>query len=589
MSNDKSLFTLAFPTLVKDAHEREREDATVVQTRGPWNMDQPGAAPDDSVDGSSPPLDDEFDLPELPAQPSQPLSVREGRATPTPQPDPPVPMPATPGAARAVEPAAHGHTLPSALPPRHVEAPRTTTAGKSSAVRSTKAAPGAQASPAALRSEAPPADSFLSAQSSRGRDDLGPEEKKVIGGKYQVEARVGEGGMGRVYKVRHVDLGKTFALKIMRSVMADDEKMRQAFFREARLASSLSHPQIVSIIDFGQDPTFGVFMIMELLDGEPLKNLLKERGRIAQRAACDIMLQIADAVRYVHEKGIVHCDLKAENVLITTERSETGRRAYRAKLLDFGLARPHTGPGRSMTLSGTPAYIAPERIRGARPAPSMDIYALGILFYELLTGAPPFTGSLETVLYHHVNEPPPSPAKVMAAAGASPIDERVEAVILRALAKKPEDRPQSAGAFMYELRTAMEMLGFTTRRRTRSKPSPRAAPNDVVGGLFAECPLPLAVFGSDGTILLGNKAFSTFVCGEAVDLRGVAIAETSLLRACPTLRHDLRTVLSEGRTVQVGLSTPAADGTPTQLLLWLTPGPHDTDHVYCAIHVVGRL
>jgi serine/threonine protein kinase len=301
------------------------------------------------------------------------------------------------------------------------------------------------------------------------------------------------------------------------------------------------------------------------------------------------MLQVADAVRYVHEKGIVHCDLKAENVLLTTERSETGRRAYRVKLLDFGLARPHTGPDRSMTLSGTPAYIAPERIRGARPAPSMDIYALGILFYELLTGAPPFSGSLETVLYHHVNEPPPSPAKAVADAGGGVIDERIDHLILKALAKNPEERQQSVGAFMYELRTAMEMLGYATRRRTRSKPSPRSGANDLVGGLFGECPLPLAVLSADGNILVGNKAFSIFVCGEAIDLRGIPLAQTSLLRACPTLPHDIRTVLAEGRIVQVGLSTPSADGAPTQLLLWLTPAPSDAEHVYCAVHVVGRI
>jgi serine/threonine protein kinase len=330
-------------------------------------------------------------------------------------------------------------------------------------------------------------------------------------------------------------------------------------------------------------------MVMELLDGEPLKNLLKERGRINLRSACDIMLQVADAVRYVHAKGIVHCDLKAENILITTERSEHGRRAYRARLLDFGLARPHTGPDRSATLSGTPAYISPERIRGGRPSPSMDIYALGVLFFEMLTGGPPYTGSLETVLYSHVNEPVPSPSAALQKSGGEALDERVDALIVRSLAKNPEERQQSVGAFMYELRTAMEMMGLAIRRRTRSKPSPRAASNDLVGGLFADVPMPLAAFSSEGSILVGNKAFSVFVCGEAVDLRGVSLADTSLLRACPTLRHDIRTVLAEGRIVQVGIMTPSPDGSPTQLLLWLTPGPSDTEYVYCAIHVVGRL
>lgn len=498
MPQDKSLFSIGMPTL--SGERVPQEDATLIQTRGPWSME---SKIDDSAQGSG----DDFELPDLPDPMAVTRSLPRNRPTPTPPPE-----------SKAQAP----------LPP----------------------------------------------------PKLTGDEGKVIGGRYQIEGRIGEGGMGRVYRVKHLELGKQFALKIMRSLLADDDAARKAFFREARLASSLAHGGVVSIVDFGEDPVFGVYMVMELLEGEPLKRILQERGRFALRPACDIMLQVADAIHYVHEKGIVHCDLKSENVLLGSERTETGRRTFRVKLLDFGLARPHSGADRSATLSGTPAYIAPERIRGAAPQPSMDIYALGILFYELLTGAPPFTGSLETVLYQHVNEVP-KPLSVVLGPGS--IDESVEQLVRRALAKRPEDRQKNVGAFIYELRTAMEMLGFS-RRRTRSKPSKRAG-DDHVESLFAECPLPLAVFGSDGTILVGNKAFSVFVCGEAVDLRGVALSETSLVRACPKITHDIRSCAAEGRVVQTTLKTPTANGT-AELLIWLTPAP-DRDHVHCAVHMIG--
>src|SRR5581483_1132004 len=197
---------------------------------------------------------------------------------------------------------------------------------------------------------------------------------------------------------------------------------RKDFFREARLASGMSHPGIVSIVDFGQDPELGVYMVMELVEGVSLKHAVAERGRFALRPACEIVLQIADAIQYVHAKGVVHCDLKSENVLLATAW-ETGRRSQRVKLLDFGLARPSTSTTQSVTVAGTPSYIAPERIRGARPAPSMDIYGLGILFYELLTGAPPFTGTLDEVLRNHLHEMPVAPSIIL---GKDALDERIE-------------------------------------------------------------------------------------------------------------------------------------------------------------------
>ena len=131
------------------------------------------------------------------------------------------------------------------------------------------------------------------------------------------------------------------------------------------------------------------------------------------------------------------------------------------------------------------------------------------------------------------------------------------------------------------------MLGYTTRRRTRSRPAPRPVANDLVESLFAECPLPLAVFSGDGSILVGNKAFSIFIAGDAIDLRGVDLRETSMVKACPTILHDIRTVLAEGRILQVGIQTKAAGGQFLNLMAWLSPAPGDADQVHCAIHIVN--
>jgi serine/threonine protein kinase len=521
MSDDQSL-SGGFPSL-----PLIEADSTVVQTRGPWSLDEKSrtrfdAEMEDSVDELIGPVD-EASLPAPPRPGEPPLQ------TPPPRAAAPAPVAA-----------------PASASPR-------------SAVPAPAAAPG-----------------LLPRRS---------DSQQIIGGKYLVEARIGAGGMGNVYRVKHTELGKTFALKIMRSVLVDDEAARRAFFREARLASGLSHPQIVSIVDFGDDPAYGVYMVMELIDGEPLRKVLGSRGRFPLKQAGELMLQIADAIRYVHEKGVVHCDIKAENVLLVTERSELGRRAFRAKLLDFGLARAQANPTESVNIQGTPAYLAPERIKGAAPAPSMDIYALGILFYELLTGSPPWLGAMHLVLACHVNEQPRAVSEVI----GQTVDERVEAFIKKALAKDPAARHPTVGQFIYELRTTMEMLGFDARRRTASQGVRRGKRStELVEAAFADGPLPLAVFNIEGTILIGNKAFSIFLYREPVDLRGVDLAETPLAQACPSMRHEIRTALAEGRTVRVGFQIPAeGGGPPVRLVAWLQPGPEDADHVYCAIHVAN--
>jgi eukaryotic-like serine/threonine-protein kinase len=242
----------------------------------------------------------------------------------------------------------------------------------------------------------------------------------TIGGKYVVEGQLGTGGMGRVLRVRHTALGKAFALKVIRSAMATDQRIRELFYREARLASALAHDNICSIVDFGQDDRVGLYMVMELLEGQTVHARLREGGKLPAKVACDIMWQISDAVRFIHSRQILHGDIKAENIFLV--RTPAQRRL--AKLLDFGLSRADLG--RNDGIDGTPEYLAPERIEGAAASQASDLYALGMVFFEMLTGKLPFTGDVHDVYRQHVEVPCPVPSEHGA---GEDLDERADQII----------------------------------------------------------------------------------------------------------------------------------------------------------------
>jgi len=178
----------------------------------------------------------------------------------------------------------------------------------------------------------------------------------LVADRYHLLQLLSEGGMGRVFRARHRELGREFALKLVLDGLDRDPDIRDRFFREARLASSLNHRNIISVTDFGLDEQHGYFLVMELLEGETLRQRL-DRGRISSRFACDVMDQAAGAVRYMHSRRVVHCDLKPENIFLT--RFEGERRQNVVKLLDFGLSAKRDGS--PIKLGGTPPYLAPER------------------------------------------------------------------------------------------------------------------------------------------------------------------------------------------------------------------------------------
>ena len=375
----------------------------------------------------------------------------------------------------------------------------------------------------------------------------GARSGDVIGDRYIVEGPLGRGGMGRVLRVRHAALGKVFALKLIKGSIATQPRIREMFYREARLASALTHDNICSIVDFGQDDAFGLFMVMELLEGQTVHHKLRH-GKLSPRVACDIMWQVADAVRFIHSRAILHGDIKTENIFLV--KTTVQRRLV--KLLDFGLARPDLG--RTEGVDGTPEYLAPERQDGAPASQASDIYALGIVLFELLTGRVPFSGALADVLLDHKLTPVPAPSKQC----SEPLDERADELVSRATAKDPARRHADVQAFLYELRALMGMMGMLGadqgRRRAVTAGEARERRDldhrvKAAAEVFGAAPIPMASCDPTGRVRAANPAFLEFL-GVAGDAAGLQLRDSALPELYPTLFDDLAQVAVKRRPIK---------------------------------------
>jgi serine/threonine-protein kinase len=402
------------------------------------------------------------------------------------------------------------------------------------------------------------------------------EFSSLIGDRYQILGRIGQGGMGKVYKVKHIHLSRTFALKIISNQVAETDEARELFYREARFASAMAHPSITTVVDFGEDEKVGMFMVMELVAGEPLNRILFREKQLSTRKAYDIVLQLAEALHYIHKQGVVHCDIKTENILISEQEQEGKRSKTVIKLLDFGLARSLTASRASTSLSGTPHYVAPERIRGEPASPASDVYGVGILLYELVTGQVPWDGPVQKILAGHLEERPKSPSLLVEGG----VDPALETLIMHALAKYPSERHKDMAAFIYELRTVMDMLGFG--RRARQGPTkrvvieqrPHNGRDELARIAFDGCRLPLALVTPQGMIVTANPAFARFVMGVSVEVEGLPVQSTPLASAWSSAEQDLARTLA-GRPVRRIIEIDVAAGESRRLLLWLDAVSHD--------------
>ncbi len=265
--------------------------------------------------------------------------------------------------------------------------------------------------------------------------------------------------MGAVYLAEHPEIGRRVAIKVLRTDLNTDPELRGRFLNEARAANAIRHPSIIEILDSGTTAQDVAYLVMELLEGESLRQRIQRMGRLPPRQALDLAEQVASALAATHDKGIVHRDLKPDNLFIVVDEHDPKRE--RVKVLDFGIAKLHptfsSGGVKTHTgaLMGTPMYMSPEQCSGAKEVDHRsDIYSLGAILYEAICGRPPFvsTGFGELVNMH-LSVAPPSPRMTVPS-----LDENVEAIILRALAKAPDDRFASMGEFQAALQVASRNL-----------------------------------------------------------------------------------------------------------------------------------
>lgn len=284
---------------------------------------------------------------------------------------------------------------------------------------------------------------------------------QTLAGKYRIEERISEGGMGTVYRATHILMEKAVAIKVLHPSLAADDKIVARFTREAKAASRISNPHALNVTDFGESENGIVFLVMEYLRGQTLKEVIRGEGPMPLARVVEVTRQICGALDAAHAEGVVHRDLKSDNIML---EEVTGGSDW-AKVLDFGIAKilETEGPDPELTapnlIIGTPQYMSPEQCSQASGIDARsDIYSLGVILYEMLVGHVPFMGESATaIMLKHLQEPPPSV-----------LDERkdlplaVGQVIARALSKLPEERQGSAGELAEALASAADTSGVAT-------------------------------------------------------------------------------------------------------------------------------
>jgi eukaryotic-like serine/threonine-protein kinase len=312
---------------------------------------------------------------------------------------------------------------------------------------------------------------------------------RSIGGRYRLIAPLGEGGMATLWRAIDEQLDREVAVKLLREQYGNDAGFSARFRQEARSAGSLSHPNIVPVYDYGTDADGTQFIVMQLVDGQDLSAVLRERTVLGTDDAVRVALAVASALEAAHRRGIVHRDVKPGNILITDDGD--------VKVTDFGIARAVSEA--SMTVTGTTLgsvhYFSPEQARGDEVTGRSDVYSLGIVVYEMLTGRRPFEGdSAAGVALKRLHEDPPLPSTIR------PVPAGLEAIVMRALERDPEARYPDAGSFAEALRVWQRDPGATPPPAAAAgvaaaagSPPPPAAPTPASGEPTVYIPPPVAM------------------------------------------------------------------------------------------------
>lgn len=410
-------------------------------------------------------------------------------------------------------------------------------------------------------------------------DGSAPGELPLLNGRYRLLQEVGRGGMATIWEAQDETLERRVAIKLLHAQFARDAEFLERFRREARSAAGLAHPNIVGVYDVAQDMEAGSpFLVLELVDGHSLKDVLRTRGALPESETRAIGAAIADALEYAHRRGVVHRDVKPQNILVSAADG-------RPRLTDFGIAQAVTQSGLTRTgaVMGSVHYLAPELARGRQATPAVDVYGLGIVLYEMATGRLPFTGETDmAIALAHVEQPAPRPR-----ATNPRLSTALEATILRALRKDPAERFGSAGELAAALRAPASVQATTVVPVASAGTPPRAqttvvaAPRRAVarrqrhssGGWLAMLLVFAAILIALGVGLFGLASFSRD--GALTSTRPTPVVPTpTVVEAPPTATR----VPAVSAPTLIPTSPPAPSPTlvPTAAPPTATPRPAAT-------------
>ncbi len=413
----------------------------------------------------------------------------------------------------------------------------------------------------------------------------------MIAGRYRVVEKIGRGGMGAIYQADHVATGRRFAVKMLLPGLGHIAEIAGRFEREARAASSLSHPSIVSVVDFGTDGDGSLFLAMELVNGRSLAEILEER-RLPPARAFGIARQLLEALAHAHAEGVVHRDLKPDNVMLVDAGASDEERDL-VKIVDFGIAK-WTGEGAGDRLTqagvafGTPEYMSPEQALGEEVDARADLYAVGVLLHEMLSGRPPFDGPDKVAVLRKQVAVPPPPIELP----EGELAPEVRALVQRALEKHRERRFEGAHEMLAALEVAAEAQAALEQARSAAIASP------PIGTVASPAPAPVGP-GRPGRRGRRGRMVIAGVVAAVVVLGGLVLATRDAPRArqagtieAPPAHVPLAPVEAAGwRAAGVAHAAAGRDG--AAVLAWrealrLAPGTIDEATRAALVAMLGR-